>query len=90
MQQPPVLPGYDPSSEVGPKSHTTIIVPVDENLLTYTAASPPRTQETNEVYESDSDEEAAFAAEGFCTVELCVILEENVEIQKEKANGVIE
>ncbi|GBN44382.1 hypothetical protein AVEN_193323-1, partial [Araneus ventricosus] len=27
MQQTPVLPGYDPSSEVGPKSLTTIIVP---------------------------------------------------------------
>ncbi|GBL98045.1 hypothetical protein AVEN_107690-1, partial [Araneus ventricosus] len=27
MQHPPVLPGYDPSLEVGPKSHTTIIVP---------------------------------------------------------------
>ncbi|GBM37459.1 hypothetical protein AVEN_263137-1 [Araneus ventricosus] len=27
MQQTPVLPGYDLSSEMGPKSHTTIIVP---------------------------------------------------------------
>ncbi|GBN03892.1 hypothetical protein AVEN_132945-1 [Araneus ventricosus] len=27
MQQPPVLQGYDPSSELAPKSHTTIIVP---------------------------------------------------------------
>ncbi|GBM98529.1 hypothetical protein AVEN_53821-1 [Araneus ventricosus] len=24
MRRPPILPGYDPSSEVGPKSHTTI------------------------------------------------------------------
>ncbi|GBL77000.1 hypothetical protein AVEN_12658-1 [Araneus ventricosus] len=27
MQQPPVLPGYDLSSEMGPEGHTTIIVP---------------------------------------------------------------
>ncbi|GBM46942.1 hypothetical protein AVEN_241171-1 [Araneus ventricosus] len=27
MQQPAVSQGYDPSPEVGPKSHTTIIVP---------------------------------------------------------------
>ncbi|GBM23574.1 hypothetical protein AVEN_196649-1 [Araneus ventricosus] len=26
----PVLPGYDPSSQIGPKSHTTIIVPIRE------------------------------------------------------------
>ncbi|GBM17998.1 hypothetical protein AVEN_238394-1 [Araneus ventricosus] len=24
MRRPPILPGYDPSSEVGPKSHSTI------------------------------------------------------------------
>ncbi|GBM29245.1 hypothetical protein AVEN_229159-1, partial [Araneus ventricosus] len=36
MQQPPVLPGYDPSSEVSQRAP-------DESLLTYTAASPPRT-----------------------------------------------
>ncbi|GBO22081.1 hypothetical protein AVEN_2152-1 [Araneus ventricosus] len=27
MQQPPGLPGYDLSSEMSPKSHTTIIAP---------------------------------------------------------------
>ncbi|GBM07466.1 hypothetical protein AVEN_112647-1 [Araneus ventricosus] len=27
MQQPPVLPGYDLSSKMGPKSYITIIVP---------------------------------------------------------------
>ncbi|GBN49778.1 hypothetical protein AVEN_74069-1 [Araneus ventricosus] len=30
MQRPPVLPGYDLSSEMDPKSHTTIIVPSRE------------------------------------------------------------
>ncbi|GBO17538.1 hypothetical protein AVEN_219698-1 [Araneus ventricosus] len=26
IRRPPILPGYDPSSEMGPKSHTTITV----------------------------------------------------------------
>ncbi|GBL96389.1 hypothetical protein AVEN_43710-1 [Araneus ventricosus] len=30
MRRPPVLPGYDPSSEMGPKSHTTITAPTRE------------------------------------------------------------
>ncbi|GBN56443.1 hypothetical protein AVEN_194288-1 [Araneus ventricosus] len=38
---PPILPGYDPSSEMGSKSHT--ISPGEENPLTYPAASHPWT-----------------------------------------------
>ncbi|GBM40727.1 hypothetical protein AVEN_9426-1 [Araneus ventricosus] len=30
MRRPLALPGYDLSSEMGPKSHTTIIVPIRE------------------------------------------------------------
>ncbi|GBN13336.1 hypothetical protein AVEN_39128-1 [Araneus ventricosus] len=30
MRRPSVLPGYDPSSEMGPKNHTTITVPTRE------------------------------------------------------------
>ncbi|GBN67601.1 hypothetical protein AVEN_105655-1 [Araneus ventricosus] len=30
MRPSPVLPGYDPSSEMGPKNHTTISVPTGE------------------------------------------------------------
>ncbi|GBN23039.1 hypothetical protein AVEN_269319-1 [Araneus ventricosus] len=38
---PPFLPGYDLSSEMGPKSHTTITASTkgSENLLTYPVAS---------------------------------------------------
>ncbi|GBM49382.1 hypothetical protein AVEN_32514-1 [Araneus ventricosus] len=40
----PVSSGYGLSSEMGPKSHTTITLPIwkeGENLLTYTATSHP-------------------------------------------------
>ncbi|GBM67390.1 hypothetical protein AVEN_233575-1 [Araneus ventricosus] len=44
MQQPPVLPGYDLSWEMGTKSHTTIIVPSGwrEPALIRELAVPPK------------------------------------------------
>ncbi|GBO43397.1 hypothetical protein AVEN_229646-1 [Araneus ventricosus] len=43
MRRSLILLGYDPSSKMSPKSHTTITVSTkgSENLLTYLAASHP-------------------------------------------------
>ncbi|GBM72771.1 hypothetical protein AVEN_3419-1 [Araneus ventricosus] len=46
MRRPPAFMGVRPSSEMGPTSHTTIIVPtsISENPFTYLVASHPRTR----------------------------------------------
>ncbi|GBL88012.1 hypothetical protein AVEN_133682-1 [Araneus ventricosus] len=33
MRRPPILPGFDPSAEIIPKNHTTILYPPRERVL---------------------------------------------------------
>ncbi|GBM77049.1 hypothetical protein AVEN_79060-1 [Araneus ventricosus] len=39
IRRPPILSGFDPSSEMGPKSHTTITVSTKERVLAYLCGS---------------------------------------------------